>query len=208
MGRSPCQINGTEVEAAKEGHHVSSNQSLAPEVLLGKRIPSVKILSQADARPWHLQEVLPSNGRWRLMVFPGDIRDIQQNFKLERLAEAIDKSDSFLHLHTPKGARYDEVFEILTVHNAPRKCTTIFDFPQVLRPYDDVDGWDYNKIFVDDDSYHEGFGRLYETFGISKQGCVIIIRPDQYVSYIGPLDDCTAINNFFGNFMVLQRKTY
>lgn len=31
-----------------------SDQSLAKEVLIGKRMPSVKVLNQSDARPWHL----------------------------------------------------------------------------------------------------------------------------------------------------------
>ena len=187
-------------------HRVESDQSLATEVLLGKRIPSVKILNQSDARPWHLQEVLPSNGRWRVLVFPGDIQDSDQNAKLHKLADGIDRPESFIHAHTPKGAKSDEVIEILTVHASPRQNVTIFDFPAVFRPYDEVDGWDYNKIYVDDVSYHEGFGKIYESFGISKQGCLIILRPDQYVSYIGPLDDVGAVNNFFRNFMRVQNK--
>lgn len=48
-------------------------QSLAPEIKLGMRIPSVKVLNQSDARPWHLQELLRSNGTWRVILFPGDI---------------------------------------------------------------------------------------------------------------------------------------
>jgi phenol 2-monooxygenase len=133
---------------------VESDQSLATEVLIGKRMPSVKVLNQSDARPWNLQEVLPSNGRWRVIVFAGDIKDPAQKAKIQQLADAIDRPESFLHMHTPKGARYDEVFEILTVHSSPRQDVTIFDFPAVFRPYDEVEGWDYNKIYVDDMSYH------------------------------------------------------
>lgn len=109
---------------------------------------------------------------------------------------------SFLRRFTPPGAPIDTVFEILAVHSAPRGTTTIFDFPEAFRPFDEVDGWDYSKIYVDEESYHEGHGQIYKTFDISEQGCVVIIRPDQYVSYVGPMDDVDAINRFFSGFML------
>jgi phenol 2-monooxygenase len=65
-----------------------------------------------------------------------------------------------LQRYKPAGARYDSVNEVLTVHAASRHVVNIFDFPEVFRPYDEVDGWDYEKIFVDDLSYYEGLGKL------------------------------------------------
>jgi phenol 2-monooxygenase len=114
---------------------------------------------------------------------------------------AIDDKTSFLRRFTPADSRYDAIFEILTVHNAKRETTTIFDFPEVLRPYDEIDGWDYNKIYVDAESYHEGHGKIYETFQISSEGVAVIVRPDQYVSYIGSIGDADALTRFFANFM-------
>jgi phenol 2-monooxygenase len=181
-----------------------SVQSVAPNVILGKRIPSVKVLSQADARPWHLHELLPSNGRWRVLVFPGDVTNDEQHRKLSQVASTFGDGDSFLQRFTPKGARYDQVFEVVAIHSAKRAQVTIFDFPEVFRQYDENDGWDYDKIFVDDVSYHEGHGKIYQEFGISADGCIIVVRPDQYVSYIGPLEDAATITSFFGNFMVDQ----
>jgi phenol 2-monooxygenase len=182
-------------------HRVASQQPLATGIELGKRIPSVKVLNQSDARPWHLQELLPSNGRWRVILFPGDISTPEQRKKLDALGAAIDDKTSFLRRFTPAGSRYDAIFEILTVHNAKREATTIFDFPEVMRPYDEIDGWDYNKIYVDAESYHEGHGKIYETFGISSEGVAVILRPDQYVSYVGPMEDVDALSRFFANFM-------
>jgi phenol 2-monooxygenase len=182
-------------------HRVASQQSLAPGIEVGKRIPSVKVLNQSDARPWHLQELLPSNGRWRVILFPGDISTPEQRKKLDAVGVAIDDETSFLHRFTPAGSRYDAIFEILTVHNSKRETTTIFDFPEVFRPYDEIDGWDYNKIYVDADSYHEGHGKIYETFNISSEGVAVIVRPDQYVSYVGPMENVDALSRFFANFM-------
>ncbi|RFU79417.1 phenol 2-monooxygenase [Trichoderma arundinaceum] len=200
-GSSAEQGDGTDVSVADSKHHVISDQSLCGGITVGMRIPSHKILSQADARPWHLHEVLPSNGRWRVVIFAGNTNDKQQRAKLWKLSEAFDDRNSFLGLYTPKGARYDELFEVLLIHNAPRISATVLDFPEIFRPFDEVYGWDYNKIFVDDVSYHEGFGNIYETLAVSQEGCIVIVRPDQYVSYIGPMGDTAAVNTFFAGFM-------
>ncbi|KAH6888537.1 FAD binding domain-containing protein [Thelonectria olida] len=177
-------------------------QSLAPELKLGMRIPSVKVLSQSDARPWHLQELLRSNGTWRLVLFPGDVSQPTQKKRLASLCEELSAPSSFLKRFTPNDAHYDSVIEVLTVHGAKRDAVDIFDFADVLRPYDEVDGWDYNKIFVDDQSYHEGHGQLYETFGISREeGCLVVLRPDQYISYVGRIDDYKSVDRFFSGFM-------
>ena len=136
-----------------------------------------------------------------MVVCPGDIHEPSQRTKLDSVGKALASSDSFLHRFTPPGAAFSSVFEILAVHSAPRVEVTVFDFPEVFRHYDEVAGYDYWKIYVDDMSYHEGHGKFYETFGISEKGCIIVIRPDQYVSYVGPMEDVEAVNKFFSGFM-------
>ncbi|KAL4961141.1 putative FAD monooxygenase [Aspergillus stella-maris] len=203
-----CSVDyghNTIVKKEDERSSIISIQELAPGIKVGMRVPSVKVLNQADGRPWHLQQRLPSDGRWRVVVFAGDVTKQAQKDKLEVLGAALGSKESFLQRFTPAEARYDAVIEVLTVHAAPRKQLGIFDFPEVFRPYDDIEGWDYDKIFVDDVSYHEGHGRLYETWGIDpNKGCLVILRPDQYVSYIGPLEDYDAVDRFFSGFMVAQ----
>lgn len=204
-GESVDQGDGTDVSVADATNRVVSDQSLSKSIAVGKRIPSVKILNQSDARPWHLQERLPSNGRWRVIVFPGDVTEAAQAAKLKAVGDAFHDKSSFLRQFTPEGGRYDDVFEVLAIHKAPRHSVTIFDFPEVFREYDETDGWDYNKIFADDVSYHEGHGNIYQEFGISSSGCIVVVRPDQYVSYIGSMDDPEAVNKFFSGFM---RRTH
>ncbi|KAK6706515.1 hypothetical protein SNK05_010393 [Fusarium graminearum] len=187
--------------------NILKRQALAPEIKLGMRVPSVKVLNQSDARPWHLQELLPSNGTWRLLIFPGNIDLERQNKRMKTLCDKLSAQSSFLKRFTPPSARYDSVIEVLTIHASERQCHDLFDFPEVLRPYDEIDGWDYNKIFVDDKSYHEGHGQLYQNFGIKPdEGCVVVLRPDQYVALVGYLDDYEALDSFFSGFMIPQKR--
>lgn len=89
------------------------------------------------------------------------------------LCKKLSGPSSFLKRFTPPSARYDSVIEVLTIHGSKCQEHDIFDFPEVLRPYDKVDGWDYSNIFVDDGSYHEGHGQLYKTWGISTRAVLL-----------------------------------
>lgn len=169
------------------------------------RIPSHKVLNQADARPWHLQELLKSDGRWRIILFPGDLSISENLTRLTALCKKLEQNDSFLRRFTPPDHSVDSVIEILTVHAAPRKSVELLDLPEILHPYSDSAGHDYWKVFVDDQSYHEGHGNAYESYGICpKRGASVIVRPDQYVSWVGESDDCESMDRFFSAFMKAQ----
>ncbi|KIV94333.1 hypothetical protein PV10_02107 [Exophiala mesophila] len=205
-GDSKKQGDGTEVLGDQQ-HRIYSRQELATEIRVGMRMPSFKVLSQADARPWHFQELLRSNGTWRVVIFAGDIRDTAQKKRIDALGTRLGADGSFLKRFTPPGKRYDSVIEVLTVHATPRHEATIFDFPEVFRPWDKEDGWDYWKIHVDDESYHEGHGEAYKNYGVDKAtGCAVILRPDQYVSWVGDMDDYESMDRFFDGFMIDQYK--
>ncbi len=56
-------------------------------------------------------------------------------------------------------------------------------------------------------SYHEGFGDAYGNYGVDKEeGCAVIMRPDQYVAWVGGVDDFESMERFFGGFMVEQEE--
>lgn len=151
------------------------------------RMPSFKVLNQTDPRPWHLQELLKSDGRWRIIVFAGNVGVPKQSARISQLGDLLAAPDSFLRQHTPSGARYDSTF----------------DFHEVFRPFDPKRGRDYWKVHVDEESYHEGHGQIYRNYGIdSATGCAVIIRPDLYISYIGPVDHHDALDRFFTSFMI------
>ena len=201
-GSASEQGDGMEVSSSS----AKSKPSLATNIPLGMRIPSFKVLNQSDARPWHLQELLPSNGRWRILVFTGDIlSNSDQNKRIQALGQKLAAPESFIRRFTPANKSFDSVIECLAVHSSPRKEVTIFDFPTVFRPFTQAEGWDYNKIYVDDESYHEGHGEAYKNYGVDKaKGCAVIVRPDQYVSWVGEVDDYDEMSRFFEGFMKVQ----
>jgi phenol 2-monooxygenase len=176
-----------------------SKQALATGLPLGMRFNSFKVLNQACARPWHFQEILKADGRFRIVLFAGNILSAEQKSRVDKFCAFVDAPKSFLHQVTPEGAKVDSVIEILTIHSSKRTDTELLrDFPDILHPFDKSLGWDYNKVYVDDESYHEGFGDAYKNYGVDKErGCVVIVRPDQYVAWIGDLEDEGEIEAYF-----------
>jgi phenol 2-monooxygenase len=201
-GSSAEQGDGTDVSQKTSSLRVVGKPSLASEIKLGMRMPSFKVLNQADARPWHFQELLRSTGQWRIVLFAGNVSQQTQMDRVQKLGEALASPESFISRFTPRGKPIDSVIEVLTVHSAPRTSMELHDFPDILHPFSEREGWDYWKIYVDDQSYHEGHGRGYENYGVDKNtGCVVILRPDQYVSWIGHLEDVDDMDRFFSGFM-------
>ncbi|MWK60499.1 hypothetical protein GO594_31500, partial [Pseudomonas otitidis] len=97
--------------------------------------------------------------------------------------------------------------QVLTIHSAPRLEVELSSIPEIFHPFSEEFGWEYNKVFVDDVSYHEGHGQAYENYGIDRQrGCLVIVRPDQYVSGIANLEDIGEVDGFFSDFLKPQSK--
>ncbi|KAF2464475.1 uncharacterized protein BDR25DRAFT_296718 [Lindgomyces ingoldianus] len=194
-GNAAQQGDGTDVSASR----VRGKQELAKKVLMGMRFPSFKVLNQSDARPWHFQERLKSDGRFRLIVFAGNVLSPAQNERLNAFCGAL-ASSTFLkpHLYTN--------IDVLTLHSAKRTDTELLrDFPEVLHPFDEHSGWDYNSVFVDDESYHEGYGDAYGNYGVDREtGCVLVTRPDQYVGFVGELggEGFKEVERYFGGVLV------
>lgn len=198
---------GKEDEAEGEGQ-VLAKQELARNVKIGKRFPSFQVLNQSDARVWPFQRWLRSDGRFYLILFAGDVVKAEQLRRVEKCCQAL---ESVLRRYTPSGDKINSVIQLLTLHSSGRKALErgIFEFAELLRgPFDKRKGWDYNRIFVDDQSYHEGHGHAYEGYGVdAERGCMVLCRPDQYVSWIGELEDVSEMDRFLSRILYVRDRT-
>jgi phenol 2-monooxygenase len=195
----------------------ASTQTLAKNITVGMRFPSVQVVRFFDVRAVQLSRALQSDGRWRLMVFSGNVLNQANLARLDRLAEFLTSPKSPIVAFTKKGASSDSLIEPLLVMYGER--VKIEDdgipIPAVFTP---VNGkWqmkgqsrlmkflgkttdhslDLNKIYVDDESYNNGHGKAYEKLGIDpEKGAVVVIRPDQHVSLVVSLEDHEIIDRF------------
>ncbi|KAI2776518.1 putative phenol 2-monooxygenase [Daldinia loculata] len=183
----------------------AKKQALATGLPVGMRFNSFKVVNQSDARPWHFQEKLKSDGRFRVVLFAGNILNPLQKNRVEQFCEALGAPNSFFRTFNPTSPPLDMVIEVLTIHSAKRTETDLVrDFPEILHPFNPHTGWDYDKVFVDDASYHEGVGDAYMKYGVDKErGCVVVARPDQYVGWVGDLEDFDDLQRYFEGCLVL-----
>ena len=206
-GSATDQGDGTDVgPSLKDGaEKVVGKQELAKNIKMGMRFPSFQVLNQSDARPWQFQQFLTSDGRFRIILFAGNLLDAAQMKRVQEFGSRLDSPNSFLHRFTPAGKKVDSVIELLTLHSAPRTKVELLDLHEIFHPFDEKRGWDYNKVFVDDISYHEGHGEAYKNYGVDpEKGCVVIARPDQYVGWIGSLEDVSEMDRYFSEILVPQ----
>lgn len=63
-----------------------SSQHLAPNLIVGMRFPSVQVVRFCDAFPMQLVKALPSDGRWRIVVFAGDIRQAAASTRFNQVS--------------------------------------------------------------------------------------------------------------------------
>lgn len=173
-------------------------------IKLGARIPSELVLSQADSQPLQLQQIFPSTGEWNLVVFGGNILDGVQMCRVERLAAALSSPKSVVQkIRNRQQSRNNCVvgaLAIYLIHSAPLSEVNIWDLPVIFRLPDEDTGIDYGKVFADNKSYHAGGGKAYHNYGVSPQGCIVLLRPDQHVAFMGALGDTGELERFLESF--------
>lgn len=181
-----------------------SRPSVAQNLRVGARIPSVLVLNQSDSQACHLQQILPCTGQWNLVVFGGDIADAEQKRRVEDLADALNSPDSaFAKLNDPVSVarRGFPAVGVYLIHCADRLSIELKDVPMVFRPWT-KDGLDYGRVWVDGEAYHHaGGGQLYSSFGIANKGCMALLRPDQHLAFLSDLDNVKDLEQFLQSVM-------
>ena len=178
---------------------------LATNIVVGMRFPSAQVVRFCDAKAMQLAKALPSDGRWRVIIFAGDIRTTQASRRLLKLAEYL--KCGLIPKFTPETADIDSFIEPLLVLSGERVSTEQADIPEYFWPA--TGKWkirDLHKTFIDDDSYNSGHGHAYQAYGVDPaRGAIVIVRPDQYVSKIVAFENMKDIGAFLEGWAIPQR---
>jgi phenol 2-monooxygenase len=62
-----------------------SKEVVAKGVVVGMRFPSAQVIRFCDCKAVQLQSVLKSNGRWRIVIFGGDINNAEHNGRIRKV---------------------------------------------------------------------------------------------------------------------------
>jgi hypothetical protein len=175
----------------------ATHQHLATGFVIGTRFHSASVLRLTDARPMQLGHAGKADGRWRLYAFAG-----ANDAGLRALCAFLQQApDSPLRRYTRAGQDIDAVFDLRAVFQQRHTQLAIETLPALLLPRKGRHGLiDYEKIYCPDPKH--GLD-VFDLRGIDRaQGALVVVRPDQYIAHVLPLDAHDTLAAFFDGFML------
>ena len=180
------------------------HQHLAQGFVIGKRFHSAPVIRLADAKPVHLGHVVKADGRFRIFAFAGANNPTGPSSAIRRLCDfLVEGSDSPIRKYTPRGSDIDAVIDVRAVFQQAHRELAIEAMPALLLPRKGRYGLgDYEKLFCAD---IKSDNDIFAARGVDREaGCMVVVRPDQYVAHILPLDDYKQLASLFDGFMLPQ----
>jgi len=180
------------------------HQRLAAGFVIGTRFHSAPVIRLGDAKLVHLGHAARADGRWRLYAFAGAEDPIASSSRIGALCDFLAESpDSPVRRFTPAGQDIDAVFDVRAVFQQGHRELAFEAMPAFLKPRKGRYGLiDYEKMFCPDLKNGQD---IFDLRGIDREsGCLVLVRPDQYVAHVLPLDAHEALSKFFAGFMLPQ----
>ncbi|WP_315781555.1 MULTISPECIES: FAD-binding monooxygenase [unclassified Bradyrhizobium] len=177
-------------------------QQLASGFVIGKRFHSAPVIRLGDAKPVQLGHVVQADGRFRLFAFAGAEDPSAADSAIRRLCRFLaEDAASPVRRFTPAGADIDAVIDLRAVFQQGHRGLALETMPELLKPRKGRYGLiDYEKMFCPD---LKGGQDIFAMRGIDRTaGCLVIVRPDQYVADVMPLDDVRRLAAYFDGIML------
>jgi phenol 2-monooxygenase len=171
----------------------AAHQELATGYTLGKRFKAHPVKRVCDTNPKFLGHQHVADGRWRIYAFADAAVSSAQDSRLRAFAEWLDSAESPVRRFTPAGQDLDAMFDVYAVYQQPHEEVDLMQAPAIFRPK--VGAFqvsNLNKVFGVDTK-----DDIFEARGLSRDGVVVVVRPDQYVAQVLPLDATGELAAFF-----------
>ena len=180
----------------------ASHQALAAGFPIGKRFKSAEVVRVCDGNVVHLGHHARADGRWRIYAF-ADRPGAGEPSLLAAWATWFSGSpESPLARHTPVGVDIDvdvdAVFDVKVIYQQRFDEIDIARVPRVFLPQTGPLGLtDWEK------AYAAGPGAdIFTKRELSRDGVVIVVRPDQYVAAVLPLTATAELGAFFAGALL------
>ena len=183
-----------------------THQALATGEEIGRRFHSAPVVRLADAKQMQLGHAAEADGRWRIYAFAGHGDTGAPGGAMAALAGWLARDPaSPVVRHTRTDEDIDAVIDLRGIFQQTFDQLDYGQMPALLKPTKGRLGLqDHEKVFCVD---HKGVGDIYDMRGIDRaQGCMIVVRPDQYIAHILPLDGYQALSEFFGGILKPARR--
>ena len=175
----------------------ATHQALATGFDLGKRFHSAPVIRLADAKPMQLGHCIDADARFRVFIFAPANDNGGPGGTVATLCDWLENDPaSPLRRHTAPGEDVDAVIDTRAVFQQGFRDLDYAAMPTLLRPHVGRYGLcDYEKVFCVDAKRGED---IFASRGIDKSaGCMVLVRPDQYVGHILPLHARAELAAYF-----------
>ena len=155
----------------------------------------------ADGKPLQLGTTIQADARWRLFAFADRQRPDEASSRLRALCEFLGEARSPICRFTPPAADIDAVIDVRAVVQQGHRTLELKAMPPLLLPRKGRHGLvDYEKIFCPDPrASHD----IFDLRDIDRnEGCALIVRPDQYIAQVLPLNAFDELASFFERLML------
>ena len=181
-----------------------THQALANGQEIGKRFHSALVVRLADVMQMQLGHVAEADARWRLYAFARRDDSTSAGSSIHKLADWLDSDPaSPVVRYTRPDEDIDGLIDVRAIFQQTFEDLAYEDLPAFLKPQKGKLGlMDFEKVFCVD---HKGLGDIFDMRGIDReQGCMIVVRPDQYIADVLPIDDYSALADFFAGIFLSQ----
>ena len=178
-------------------------QHLAEGFPVGMRFHSAPVVRLADAKPIHLGHIARADGAWRVYIFADRANPTSTHSHFRELCQFLESDASPIKRFTPMDANPDSVIDVRAIFQQGHHDLALDKMPSVLLPKKGKFGLiDYEKMFCVDPNA----GDIFEMRGVNREtGCMVVVRPDQYVSHVLPLHGYEALTDFFAGILIEPR---
>ncbi len=194
----PSMITGT-----------TEHQALAAGFPIGKRFKSYPVARVADANFVQLGHHHRADGRWRLYAFA--------DASGEALARFAADVPSVISRFTPEGADEDAVFDVKVVLQDAWQEVDLGVVPPIFLPRTGSLGLvDYEKVYAaiaprdcQPAAPKMAVGTdldadIFDARDVSREGAMVLVRPDMYVAHVLPLDAVGELEAFLKGALAAQ----
>lgn len=180
----------------------AAHQELATGFPIGKRFKSSQVSFVCDGNVVHLGHHAKADGRWRVYAF-ADAPAAGEASALTDWAEWMATApESPVSRFTPAGADVDAVFDVKAIYQQRHDELDITRAPEAFRPKTGpLALMDWEKVFAAGPSVWCPTD-IFEERGISRDGAVVVVRPDGYVAHVLPLTATAELGEFFAGQML------
>lgn len=157
---------------------------------IGSRFHSAPVIRWADARPLQLGHTIAADGRWRLMVFA----DPGSRAALDLVRQVAQAPDALARRFNSEGTDTDAILDLRVILQEPHRDVVMKpDMPELFPEKGPFGLRDYEKLFCADPR-----ADIFDKRRINrKTGALVVVRPDQYVAHILPLEAQDELASFF-----------